>query len=368
MEYRRLPDGTDISVIGIGVGNYAYEKVTGAEIEKIFSVAFAGGINFFDTCMSASYPAEAIAKAIRGKRESLVMQNHLCVAYPDGEYRHTTKLSTVKDAFAAELKKYGTDYSDIGILHFVDEDKDIDLMVENGLVDYALTLKKEGIIRNVGFSSHTTQVARKMLDVADFDVLFFGVNIGYDYEPAGSGLRLSAERKELYQTCAKRGIAITVMKPFGNGQLLDDRVSPFGRALHPHQCLQYVLDRPAVVSSLCGALNAEEMAEKLRFCEAAAAERDYSFIAGLQTMDMAGGCTYCNHCAPCPAGIHIGQVNKYYDLAQVGDRLAAEHYHALTKHAGDCQSCGLCSSRCPFHVDMKSHMKEIEKYFDMREE
>ncbi|MBQ7478297.1 MAG: aldo/keto reductase, partial [Selenomonadaceae bacterium] len=351
MEYRKLPDGTSISTIGIGVGNYAYENVPGEEIERIFSLAFDRGVNFFDTCMSASYPAEAIAKAIKGKRERLVMQNHLCVSYPDGEYQHTTKLSEVKDAFAVELEKYGTDYSDIGILHFVDEDKDIDRMVENGLVDYALSLKKAGIIRNVGFSSHTTAVARKMLDVANFDVLFFGVNIGYDYEPASNGgLRLSEERKELYQTCAKRGIAITVMKPFGNGQLLDDRTSPFGKALHPHQCLQYVLDRPAVVSSLCGALTTEEMAGSLRFYEASAAERDYSSVAAMQTMDMAGGCTYCNHCAPCPAGIHIGQVNKYYDLAKVGDRLAVEHYRALEKHADHCQDCGLCSQRCPFHV------------------
>lgn len=31
MEYRKLPDGTSISTIGIGVGNYAYENVPGEE-------------------------------------------------------------------------------------------------------------------------------------------------------------------------------------------------------------------------------------------------------------------------------------------------------------------------------------------------
>lgn len=29
-----------------------------------------------------------IAGAIKGRREQVVMQNHLCVAYPDGNYRH----------------------------------------------------------------------------------------------------------------------------------------------------------------------------------------------------------------------------------------------------------------------------------------
>ena len=73
------------------------------------------------------------------------------------------------------MKKYGTDYSDLGIIHFVDEDKDIARMVDSGIVDYAMELKKAGIIRNVGFSSHTPSVARKMLDAGSFDVMFFGI-------------------------------------------------------------------------------------------------------------------------------------------------------------------------------------------------
>lgn len=65
-----------------------------------------------------------------------------------------------------------------------------------------------------------------MLDAADFDVMFFGINAGYDYEPSETGLALSAERTALYQECAKRRMAITVMKPYNNGQLLDARLSP----------------------------------------------------------------------------------------------------------------------------------------------
>ena len=54
MEYRLLKNGQKISTIGIGVGNYGYANVPLAEIEKIFHTAFDGGVNFFDTCMSAS--------------------------------------------------------------------------------------------------------------------------------------------------------------------------------------------------------------------------------------------------------------------------------------------------------------------------
>ena len=363
MEYRTLPDGSTVSTIGIGVGNYAYAKVSPEEIARIFQTAFDHEVNFFDTCMSASVPSQAVAKAISGKRSQLIMQNHLCVSYPNGSYCHTTKLPEVKDAFARELKKYGTDYSDIGIIHFVDEDKDIAQMVESGIVEYAFELKKEGIIRNVGFSSHTTSVARKMLDIGEFDVMFFGVNAGYDYEASDGKLSLSPKRTALYQECAKRGIAITVMKAYNNGQLLDGRLSPFGQAMTTEQCLQYALDRPAAVSCLAGAITAKEMARTLQFYDAPAERRDYSFIGALQSNELAGSCTYCNHCQPCPAGIDIGAVNKYFDLAKVGDRLAVEHYYGLTRNVSDCAGCGNCVQRCPFHVDVKTRMKGIAQFF-----
>ena len=86
-------------------------------------------------------------------------------------------------------------------------------------------------------------------------------------------------------------------------------------------------------------------------------------FAELTPAEAAGSCVYCNHCHPCPAGLDIGLINKYYDLAQAGDRLAADHYVQLEKHAGDCTRCGHCDRRCPFQVDQTGRMKEIQTYF-----
>ena len=363
MEYRTLRSGQKISTIGIGVGNYGYENVPLSEIEKIFHTAFDKGVNFFDTCMSVSYPATAIAKVIKSNRQNLIMQNHLCVDYSTGAYKHLLTLPEIKDAFAAELGKYGTDYSDIGTIHFIDEESDLERLIDTGVIDYAFELKKAGIIRNVAFSSHTTSVALKTLEKHDFDAMFFGINAGYDYEPYENGLRISQERVKLYELCHKRGTAITVMKVYNNGQLLDQRFSPFGRAMTHAQCIQYALDRPAVVSCLAGAITAEEMAKTLTFYDTTAEERDYSFIQRLKKEDIPQGCTYCGHCMPCPQGIEIPSVNRYYDLAKAGDPLAFVHYENLTVHADACAGCGNCAGECPFHVDMPNRMKEIAKFF-----
>ena len=89
-----------------------------------------------------------------------------------------------------------------------------------------------------------------------------------------------------------------------------------------------------------------------------AQERDYSVIASLTPKDTKGTCVYCKHCHPCPAGLDIGLINKYYDLSRLGDVLAKEHYLTLEKAASDCLQCGHCNSRCPFSVDQMARMEE----------
>ncbi len=167
----------------------------------------------------------------------------------------------------------------------------------------------------------------------------------------------------LYRRCEKEGVGISVMKPFSGGQLLDAKASPFGKALTQYQCIQYVLDKPGVLTAVPGVSSLENMKKLLGFFDASPEERDYSVIGTFTPKSAAGNCVYCNHCHPCPAGLDIALINKYYDLAKIGDTLAADHYDNLEKHASDCIQCGHCSDRCPFKVDQMKRMGEIAAYF-----
>ena len=89
----------------------------------------------------------------------------------------------------------------------------------------------------------------------------------------------------------------------------------------------------------------------------------FPVIGSFAPKDTKGTCVYCKHCHPCPAGLDIGLINKYYDLSRLGDVLAKEHYLTLEKTASDCLQCGHCSSRCPFSVDQMARMEEIQAYF-----
>ena len=173
-----------------------------------------------------------------------------------------------------------------------------------------------------------------------------------------------------YRTSKKTGdriseIGLGTAYQFGGGQLLNASLSPFGQALTMPQCIQYSLDKPAVLSVIAGVQSEAEVAELLRFHALSPEERDWSVVGTFAPPDAAGKCVYCNHCKPCPMGIEIGQVNKYYDLARVGDAMAIEHYRALSLNADDCIHCGSCDSRCPFGVAQSDRMEEIAEYMSV---
>ena len=365
MEYRQLPHGTENEKFGVlGLGLAGIGKNPPAEIEAILRRAMDHGINFFDLCTPGATYAP-LGRAIAGRREQVFLQVHFGAVYDEnGEYGWCRDFEIIKKTFLWELDQLGTDYVDFGFLHCVDEDEDLDKLVEIGVLDYLKELKAKGVVRHIGFSSHTPSVAGRIIDTGLVDMMMFSINPAYDFEKGDEyGIGSVRERFDLFQRCARDGIGISVMKPFFGGQLLSAEQSPFGTALTHTQCLQYAIDRPGVLVAVPGIQSMEHLEQVLRFLTATDEERDYSIIGTFTADTISGTCVYCNHCQPCPAGIDIGLVNKYYDLALAGDDLAANHYTKLRIRADSCLHCGHCESRCPFGVKQEARMEEIDRYF-----
>ena len=364
MEYRKLPrGGENISILGLGTSSIgmAGEK----EIEAAMAAALEAGINFFDMASADAAPFPAYGKAIAGMREKLYFQIHFGANYQGGKYSWTTNLDTIKRSIDWQLSALGTDYIDFGFLHCIDEDSDLDMVLKDGVLEYIQKLKKGGTVRHIGLSSHTPRLVNRVLDMGVIDLVMFSINPGYDYRHGDYAIGSVEERAALYRRCEAEGVGISVMKAFSGGQLLNPRTSPFGNALTEYQCIQYALDKPGVLTVLPGIRNCEDLRRILGFLNAAAEEKDYSVLGSFAPQDAAGKCVYCNHCQPCPAGLDVGLINKYYDLARAGDQLARSHYDKLEKKAGGCVGCGHCDNRCPFHVAQSDRMAEIHAYFDL---
>lgn len=362
MKYRTLPHGGEqIGVIGMG------SSVVGAGSEKniIETVwnAVENGVNYFDLAAGHASCFPAYGKALAGCRGKVYLQIHFSADYATGEYGWTTDLEKIKSSIDWQLSNLKTDYIDFGFIHCLDELTDVEAYEKSGALQYVLELKAQGVIRHIGLSSHNPETVHRVLDRKIIDMLMFSINPMYDYGHGDYAIGSDRDRQSLYRRCEAEGVGISVMKPYNAGQLLDERRSPFRRALTAAQCIQYALDKPGVLTVLPGAANVEQLKQSLSYFTASEAERDYSVISELTPEESKGRCVYCNHCAPCPQGLNVGLINKYYDLALAGDPLARDHYKTLSKTSADCIGCEHCNRRCPFHVDQSARMKEIEEYF-----
>lgn len=362
MKYRENKrTGDKISEIGMGTA-YVVEADR-KEAVRTVRMAYEGGINYFDLAAGDGTAFGIFGEALSDVRDNVMYQIHFGADYSNISYGWTLDLDRVKRSIDKQLSDLKTDYINYGFIHCQDESKDWSKYQKNGILAYLLDMKEQGVVKHVGASSHTPSVIQEILDTDLIDMLMFSINPAYDYNHGDYAFGGVSERADVYKRCEKMGVGISVMKPFSGGQLLSDKASPFGRALTQYQCIKYALDKPGVLTVLPGAQSVEEINHLLKYYEQSEEALDYSMIGNFAPPEANGKCVYCNHCEPCPAGIDIGSVNKFYDLAVIGDEMAREHYMALEKKATDCISCGHCNSRCPFSVDQMSRMQEIREWF-----
>jgi len=362
MEYRiNHRTGDKISVLGFGTSYIAEasEREAVATIQK----AYEGGVNYYDLATAEGRTFSYFGTALSEVRKKVFYQIHFGANYASGTYGWSTDGETIRRSIEWQLAQLKTDYIDYGFIHCIDEVSDWREYQKNGAFAYLMQMKEQGVVKHIGLSSHTPSTIQRVLDETAVDMLMFSVNPGYDYQKGDYAKGSVDERSAIYRRCEAEGIGISVMKPFSGGQLLDAAISPFGEALTQYQCIQYALDRPGVLTVLPGMSSVRQAEHLLGFFEATEAEKDYSVIGSFSPAEAVGKCVYCNHCKPCPLGLDIGIINKYYDLARNGDPMAAEHYRNLEKKADACVQCGHCESRCPFHVKQEKRMKEIAAYF-----
>ena len=380
MRYRML-GRTGLSVSEIGLGGEWLERHDLDEVIRIVRHCEESGINILDCWMSEPTVRTNIGTAIKDSRERWIIQGHIGSTWQDGQYVRTRDLDKVQEAFTDLLDRFNTDHIDLGMIHFVDEVREFHEIMQGEFYDYVLSLKGKGIIRHIGMSTHNPAVARLAAESGKVEMLLFSVNPAFDMLPASENLDryfeegtygegiggIAPERAELYRICEQHGIGITVMKGYAGGRLFDARLSPFGIALTPVQCIHYALTRPAVASIMVGYDSVEHVDAAVAYESATEEERDYATaLAGAPFHAYSGQCTYCGHCAPCPAGIDIAMVGKLYDLATMQEEIPASlraHYRSLSASGKDCIECGGCESRCPFGVHVIERMRKAQEIF-----
>ena len=377
MEHRRIgKTGMSASIIGLGAEHLDGKPYSVAE--DTIHAALDNGVNIMDVFMPGEEVRKNIGRAIAGRRDKVLIQGHIGSTDIGQQYDISRDLPTCKRYFENLLRDLGTDYIDFGMLFFIDSDKDFDAVFSGGILDYAKTLKKEGVIRAIGASAHNPVTARRVVESGEIDLLLFSINPAFDLMPnvfdpeemlsyKTSMAARDSDRDALYTLCERQGVGITTMKTTGAGKLLSAAHTPFAKPLTVAQCIHYALTRPGVVSTLIGCQSRAQVLEAVGYLTCSDEEKEYASVISGTMADFTGSCVYCGHCLPCPSEIDIAATNKYLDIALLDKAnippSIAQHYHAMAHHGSECIACGSCETRCPFQVEIIERMRAAAGLF-----
>ena len=364
MRYKEFKGSAKLSMLGMGAmrlpviggdqGNIDYEKA-----KAIIDRAYQGGVNYYDTAYIYH----------NGKSEEFL--GKALAEYPRESYYVADKFNLqaepdYKKQFPEQLSRLNMEYIDFYLIHGI-QDAWMDQFLECGALRYFDELKKQGKIRNLGFSFHASPNSlRKLLKIYPWDFVQIQLNyLDWHYGDA----------KELYEILEEAEIPIMIMEPVRGGKLAN--LTPEAEAILKEAdpeasiaswALRFVMSRPQVQVVLSGMSNLEQMEDNLHiFSETAClTEEEEALVkkAADEFRSKVGvGCTACRYCTPnCPIGLDIPKIlSLYNDVKLANEEWRATFADAMPegKRPEDCIGCGACTGHCPQSLDVPAAMKEM---------
>jgi aryl-alcohol dehydrogenase-like predicted oxidoreductase len=219
MEYVNLGNtGMKVSRICLGMMSYGSSKwrewvLDEDEARPFVKRALELGINFFDTAdmYSVGVSEEVTGRALRdfARRDEVIIATKVYHPMGDGPNERGLSRKHIMDSIDASLKRLGTDYVDLYIIHRWDYDTPIEETLEalNDLV-------RLGKVCYLGASSMFAWQFAKALYLADRRGWSRFVSMQNHYN-----LLYREEEREMNPLCRAEGVAITPWSPLARGLL-----------------------------------------------------------------------------------------------------------------------------------------------------
>ena len=167
MQYRNDRYGQPISLLGYGCMRFT-KKGNSIDIDKAereVMAAIRGGVNYLDTAYIYPGSEAAVGEILRrnGCREQVYIATKLPQYYIKSN-------GAIDRYFEEQLKRLGTDYIDYYLMHMLTDVTAWNKLKELGIEEWIAKKKREGSIRNLGFSFHgNTEMFLQILDAYDWD-------------------------------------------------------------------------------------------------------------------------------------------------------------------------------------------------------
>jgi predicted aldo/keto reductase-like oxidoreductase len=166
MEYRDFGK-TRLKTSIIGFGGIIVMNETPENASAYVSEAIDKGINYFDVAPTYGDAEFKLGPALEPYRKNVFLA---C------KTEKRTK-PEAEQALKESLNRLKTDHFDLYQLHAMTTEDDFQkAMGPDGAIEVFIEAKKQGIVRHLGFSAHSVEIALKLIDAYDFDSTLFPVN------------------------------------------------------------------------------------------------------------------------------------------------------------------------------------------------
>lgn len=387
-----------IGVLGYGCMRWPQKRneqgrqvIDQEEVNRLVDFALEHGVNYFDT--SPVYlggdSERATAEALnRHPRESWLIATKMSVF-------NATSYDDCVAMYNKSLDIFKTDHLDYYLLHGIGTLNDFNTRFMNtGVMEFLLKEREAGHIRNLGFSFHGNREGFDQIialhDQYHWD--FVQIQMNYvDWEhPNGRNTRADY----LYAELDKREIPIVIMEPLRGGALSDvpAQIADRLKEREPERSIaswafRYVGSFPRVLCALSGMTYMEHLQDNLEsfldFQPLDDEEKKFLLDVATQMEDYPlVKCTACNYCMPCPYGINIPGIFKFYnDNITAGTYVKSkeqEHYARArrkyllayneaiptVRQADHCIACRRCERECPQNIRIPDELRRIDRYIE----
>ena len=372
MNYRKDKYGNDISLLGFGCMRFTQSggKIDLAKAESEIMEAYNSGVNYYDTAYI--YPGSEAAIGEIFERNHIREQIKIATKLPHYLIKNKEAL---EKCFKEQLKRLRTGYIDYYLMHMLTDTGTWNKLVSMGILEWLEEKKKNGSIRQIGFSYHgNSDMFCKLLDVYDWDFCQIQYNYLDEHSQAG-------RRGLLY--AAQKGIPVIIMEPLRGGRLVNHLPEQALNIIHnriplrtPAELAFKWLYNQQEVSCVLSGMNSVEMvkenvktASETLVGELNAEDMQmYADIVAAINSKMKVGCTGCGYCMPCPRNVDIPGTFAAYNRKYSDNTFTAlKEYFMCTalrrnsSAASNCVGCGKCELHCPQHISIRNELKNAKK-------
>ena len=334
MEYTTLGK-TGLRVSRMGFGGIPIQKVDASVTRKLMERLAERGVNYIDTARGYTVSESFLGEALEGGlREKFVLA--------------TKSMSRTKEAMAQDIEtslhNLRTDYIDLYQIHNPSLAELEQVTAPGGALEALLEAKAAGRIGHIGVTAHMASVFERALTMDWVETVMFPYNI------------VETQGEALMQRCREQNVGFICMKPLAGGAIENAPLA-----------MRFIASNKDITVNIPGMASEDELKQNVAAaCDPAPlSEEELREVQNIRNTLGNQFCRRCNYCQPCTMGINISfcfTINGYLTRYGLKD-WAIGRYKGMAVEPNACIECGMCESRCPYHLPIIEMLKDVYSNF-----